>query len=325
MLHRSHAAYCLERFGRTFVTPLRIDRGHVLAMSARCSPRSGRREGYWPFLVGSAALVAPRRPRGERFDGLALLLFGLSVLPGLVLVRYFRTIEFAGRYLSLPTFWALAAVVHGLVGLACALAGRFRGLVLALGLVALVVAVPPAPPAPLTEARADAARLARGGDRRCCWRTTSTSTFRPSLAPRGVLVPIGAEGNLNRFPREPVSAAASGHGWSSAPCSGRPTGPDAGAARGAASPRRGRADPRARRSLVCRHAVERAAAPVPAPLAEDDVRLLVHPHADVTAPQLAQLDEEAVAERPHASGVEEPPSARGRASPDSTRSCPARS
>jgi len=116
-----------------------------------------------------------------------------------VLVRYFRTNEFAGRYLSLPTFWALAAAAHGLALLACALAGRLRGLVLAIGLVALVVAVPAAPPDPLAEARANAARLAAAGP--AVLLADYLDVYVPaSLAPRGVLVPIGAEGNLNRFP-----------------------------------------------------------------------------------------------------------------------------
>jgi hypothetical protein len=199
LLHRSYATDCLRQFGRTFVTPLRIDRGHLLANVGPVLASLRHEGGLWPFLVGAATLAAPRRTRAERFDGLALLLFGLSVLPGLVLVRYFRTNEFAGRYLSLPTFWALAAAAHGLALLACALAGRLRGLVLAIGLVALVVAVPAAPPDPLAEARANAARLAAAGP--AVLLADYLDVYVPaSLAPRGVLVPIGAEGNLNRFP-----------------------------------------------------------------------------------------------------------------------------
>jgi hypothetical protein len=162
-LRRRYAVECLERFAGPSSTPLRIDRGHVLANLGPVLASLRYEGGLWPFLVGAAAIAAPRRTRAERFDGLALLLFGLSVLPGLVLVRYFRDNQFAGRYLSLPTFWALAAAVHGLLLVACAPAGRLRQVVLALGLLAMVVAVPPAPPDPLAEARADAARLAAAG------------------------------------------------------------------------------------------------------------------------------------------------------------------
>lgn len=199
VLHRLHSVDCLRRFGRSFVTSLRIDRGHVLANVGPVLGSLRHEGGLWPLLVGAAALATPRRTRGDRFDGLALLAFGLSVLPGLVLFRYFRMNEFAGRYLSLPTFWAIAAAVHGLALLACALAGRFRGAVLALGLVALVVAVPKAPPDPLADARADAARLVAAGP--AVLLADYLDVYVPaSLGPPGQLVPIGAEGNLDRFP-----------------------------------------------------------------------------------------------------------------------------
>jgi hypothetical protein len=199
LLHRLHATDCLRRFGRTFVTSLRIDRGHVLANVGPVLASLRHEGGLWPFLVGAAAIAAPRRTRGERFDGLALLVLGLSVLPGLILVRYFRTNEFAGRYLSLPTFWAIAAAVHGLVLVACALAGRFRGPVLALGLLALVVSVPSAPRDPLAGARADTARLVAAGP--AVLLADYLDVYVPaSLGPPGLLVPIGAEGNLDRFP-----------------------------------------------------------------------------------------------------------------------------
>jgi hypothetical protein len=258
VLHGRYAAYCLQRFGRTFVTPLRIDRGHVLANVGPVLASLRHEGGLWPFLVGAATLAAPRRTRAERFDGLALLLFGLSVLPGLVLVRYFRTNEFAGRYLSLPTFWALAAAVHGLALLACALAGRLRGLVLAIGLVALVVAVPAAPPDPLAEARADAARLAAAGP--AVLLADYLEVYVPaSLAPRGVLVPIGAEGNLNRFPGT-VAELRPGR-VVLAPCA--LDRPDGTLEQHGALLRRVEAAPvPAHGGPWCRHAVERAGAPV---------------------------------------------------------------
>jgi hypothetical protein len=259
-LHRRYAVDCLERFGRTFVTPLRLDRGHLLANVGPVLASFRHEGGLWPFLVGAAAIAAPRRTRAERFDGLALLLFGLSVLPGLVLVRYFRNNEFAGRYLSLPTFWALAAAVHGLLLVACALAGRFRGVVLALGLLALVVLVPPAPPDPLAEARADAARLAAAGP--VVLLAEYLDVYVPaSLAPRGVLVPVGAEGNLDRFPGT-VAEIRPGT-TVLAPCAlDRPDGTleqhGALLRRVEAPPIPGHPGP------WCRHAVERAAPPAPA-------------------------------------------------------------
>ena len=199
-LRRRYAVECLERFGRTFVTPLRIDRGHVLANLGPVLASLRHEGGLWPFLVGAAAIAAPRRTRAERLDGLALLLFGLSVLPGLVLVRYFRDNQFAGRYLSLPTFWALAAAVHGLLLVACSAgrttpAGRARARPLRAGRHGATV------PSrnPLAEARADAARLAAAGP--AVLLADYLDVYVPaSLAPPGVLVPVGAEGNLDRFP-----------------------------------------------------------------------------------------------------------------------------
>jgi hypothetical protein len=177
-----------------------------------------------------------------------------------MLVRYFRTNEFAGRYLSLPTFWAIAAAVHGLVGIACALAGRFRGAVLALGLLGLVVAVPPAPREPLAEARADAARLATAGP--AVLLADYLDVYVPaSLAPWGVLLPIGAEGNLNRFPGT-VSELRPGR-LVLAPCA--LDRPDGTLEQHGALLRRIEAAPiLAHGGPWCRHAVERAAAPVPA-------------------------------------------------------------
>ncbi len=260
LLHRLHAADSVRQFGRTYVTSLRIDRGHVLANLGPVLASLRHEGGLWPLLVGAAATAAPRRTRGERFDGLALLAFGLSVLPGLMLVRYFRMNEFAGRYLSLPTFWAIAAAVHGLALLACALAGRFRGAVLALGLLALVVAVPTAPPDPLAEARADTARLVASGP--AVLLADYLDVYVPaSLGPSGLLVPIGAEGNLDRFPAN-LAELRPGR-LVLAPCAlDRPDGTleqhGALLRRIEPPPIPGHPGP------WCRHAVERAPAPVPA-------------------------------------------------------------
>jgi len=199
LLHNRHGTYCLRTFGTRFITPLRIDHGHLLSNVGPVLASLRSEGGLWPLLVGVVTAALPRRPRGERFDQLALLAFCFSVLPGLILIRYFRDGQFAGRYLSLPTFWALAAAVHGLVLLACAVAGARRGLVLGLGLVALVISVPSSPPEPLAGPRADAARLAAAGP--AVLLADYLEVYVPaSLAPLGVLVPVGAEGNLNRFP-----------------------------------------------------------------------------------------------------------------------------
>jgi hypothetical protein len=197
-LHARYSAYCLRTFGQRFVTPLQIDHGHLLSNIGPVLASLRTSGGLWPLLVGLLAVVTPRRPRTERFDGLALLAFGASVLAGLVLIRYFRTNDFASRYLSLPTFWVLAAAVHGVVLVASSLAGRFRQAVPAVALAALVITMPAGPPDPLAGPRADAARLAAAP---AVLLADYLEVYVPaSLAPLGVLVPVGAEGNLNRFP-----------------------------------------------------------------------------------------------------------------------------
>src|ERR1700748_1211896 len=97
------------------------------------------------MAIGILAVAAPRRPRTERLDGLSLLAIGASVLPALVLFRYFRMNDFAGRYLSWPTFWARMAAVHGVVLLAASVAGPFRRAVPVLALAALGIAIPAGP------------------------------------------------------------------------------------------------------------------------------------------------------------------------------------
>ena len=198
-LHRLHRAATFRDFGERYVTPVRIDRGHLLSNLGGVLASLRNAGGLWPLVVGLVTAALPRRSRSERFDQLCLLAFGCSVLPALVLIRYFRENHFAGRYLSYPTFWALSAAVHGVVVLACALAGARRGLVLALGLAALVIAVPSGPLDPLAGPRADAARLAARGP--AVLLAEYLDVYVPaSLAPRGTLVPLAAQGNLNRFP-----------------------------------------------------------------------------------------------------------------------------
>ncbi|RPH67750.1 MAG: hypothetical protein EHM78_20955 [Myxococcaceae bacterium] len=199
VLHGRYSVYCQRTFGQRFVTPLRIDHGHVLSNVGPVLASLRHEGGFWALVIGTLAVAVPRRPRTERLDGLALLAFGASVLPGLVLIRYFRDNHFAGRYLSLPTFWALAAAVHGVILLASLLAGRFRAAVPAVALAALVIAMPAGPADPLAEPRADAAGLAAAAP--AVLLADYLEVYVPaSLAPPGALVPVGAEGNLNRFP-----------------------------------------------------------------------------------------------------------------------------
>ncbi|HZJ54493.1 MAG TPA: hypothetical protein VFD38_10185 [Myxococcaceae bacterium] len=258
-LRARYSAYCLRTFGQRFVTPLRIDHGHVLANIGRVVASLRHEGGLWPLLVGILAVAVPRRPRTERFDGLSLLAFGASVLPGLVLIRYFRTNDFAGRYLSLPTFWALAAAVHGVVLLASSLAGRFRWAVPAVALAALLIAMPAGPADPIAGPRADAARLAAAGP--AVLLADYLEVYVPaSLAPRGVLVPVGAEGNLNRFPGT-VAELRPGR-LVLAPCAlDRPDGTLE--QHGALLRRTGETPIAAAAIHWCRHAVERAARPLP--------------------------------------------------------------
>jgi hypothetical protein len=198
-LHGRYSAYCLRTFGQRFVTPLQIDRGHLLSNVAPVLASLRNQGGLWPLMIGLLAVAVPRRPRTERLDGLSLLAIGASVLPALVLFRYFRANDFAGRYLSWTTFWALAAAVHGVVLIAASLAGRLRQAVPALALAALVIAIPAGPTDFLAGPRADAARLATAAP--AVLLADLLEVYVPaSLAPPGALVPVGAEGNLNRFP-----------------------------------------------------------------------------------------------------------------------------
>jgi hypothetical protein len=257
-LHGRHHAYCLRTFGERFITPLRLDHGHFLSNVGPVLASLRNEGGLWPLLLGLATAALPRRPRGELFDQLGLLAFAVSVLPGLVLIRYFRDNQFAGRYLSLPTFWALAAAVHGLLLLACALAGARRAALLALALVVLVLAVPSGPPDPLAGPRADAARLATAGP--AVLLADYLDVYVPaSLAPRGALVPVGAEGNLNRYPGT-VAELRPGR-LVLAPCAlDRPDGTLL--QHGALLRRTPKAPIAAAAGPWCRHTVERAAGPV---------------------------------------------------------------
>jgi hypothetical protein len=258
VLHGRYSAYCQRMFGQRFVTPLRIDHGNLLSNIGPVLASLRNEGGLWALVIGTLAVALPRRPRGERFDGLALLAFGMSVLPGLVLIRYFRDNHFAGRYLSLPTFWALAATVHGVVLVASSLAGRFRRAVPAVALAALVIAMPAGPVDPLAGPRTEAAALAAAAP--AVLLADYLEVYVPaSLAPWGALVPVGAEGNLNRFPGT-VAELRPGR-MVLAPCTlDRPDGTLE--QHGALLRRTDEPPIAAGAGPWCRHAVERAARPV---------------------------------------------------------------
>ena len=238
---------CLRRFGRTFVTPLRIDRGHVLANVGPVLASLRHEGGLWPFLVGAAAIAAPRRTRASGSTGSRCSLFGLSVLPGLCSSATSGPTSSRAATCRFPPSGRSRPRCTG----SCSSPARWpdgsAGWCSRSASLALVVAVPPAPRDPLAEARADAARLAAAGP--AVLLADYLDVYVPaSLAPPGVLVPIGAEGNLDRFPGTVAELRPGMHG--SRAVRARPAGWDAGAARRAPPPRRGPADPRAPGSLV---------------------------------------------------------------------------
>ena len=254
-LHRCYNSFCVRVFGRTFITPLQLDRGHVLANVGPVVAALARTGGLWPWLVGAASLGVPRRSREDRLDQLTLLLLAASVLPSFVLIRYFRQGEYAGRYFSLPTFWAIAAAVLGVLRALLASHRAARPWVLGIALGLLAVAVPASPPDPLAAARVEAARLAAAGP--AVLLGDYLDVYVPaSLAPRGVLIPIGKEGTLNRFPAT-LSELRPGR-VVLAPC--RLAGPDGTSEQHGALLRRVTAAPvESAGGQWCRHEVERAA------------------------------------------------------------------
>ena len=198
-LHRWYNSFCLRTFGRTFITPLQVDRGHVLANVGPVVAALARTGGLWPWLIGAASLGVPRRSREDRLDQLTLLLLAASVLPSFVLIRYFRQSGYAGRYFSLPTFWAIAAAVLGVARTLLATHRAARPWVLGIALGLLAIAVPASPSDPLAGVRVEAARLAAAGP--AVLLGDYLDVYVPaSLAPRGVLIPIAKEGTLDRFP-----------------------------------------------------------------------------------------------------------------------------
>ena len=256
-LHRWYDRFCVRTFGQAFITPLHVDHGHLLTNVGPVVAALARSGGLWPWFLAAASLGVPRRSRADRYDQLALLGLAASVLPGLVLIRYFRESEFAGRYFSLPTFWALAGAVLAVLRTLLASSRAARPWVLGIGLGLLAVAAPAGPRDPLAGARAEAARLAAAGP--AVLLGDYLDVYVPaSLAPRGLLVPIGKEGTLNRYPGT-LSEFHPGR-VVLAPCA--LDGPEGTFEQHRALLRRVEATPiEAAGGPWCRHAVERAATP----------------------------------------------------------------
>jgi hypothetical protein len=202
-LHRWYNGFCLRTFGGTFITPLRLDRGNLLTNVGMVGIVFFRTLGLRPWLAAATAAAVtargPRRSREQEYDQLALVLLAASVLPGLMLVRYFRENGFAERYFALPVFWTLAAFVLAILERLMAWGRVQRHWVLGVALVLLAVAVPAGPRDPLAGPRAEAARLAAEGP--AVILGEYLDVYVPaSLAPHGMLVPIPRDGALNRFP-----------------------------------------------------------------------------------------------------------------------------
>jgi hypothetical protein len=198
-IHARYNAWCQRVFGERFVTPLRIDHGHLLANVVPVLASLRAAGGLWPLLIGGAALAVPGRSRSERLNLLSLLAFACAVLPGFVLIGYFRGNDFAGRYFSFPAYWALAAAVYGLALLASTLVRERQELVRAVALGVLVLLVRAGPSDPLAGPREEARALAGAGP--AVLLADYLEVYVPaSLEPGRVLVPVGAEGNLNRYP-----------------------------------------------------------------------------------------------------------------------------
>ena len=198
-IRRFYNAFCRQTFGEKFLTTLRLDRGHLRANVLSVLSTAWVTGVVMPLLVGAAVLPVPGRTRTERFNQLALVLLTLTPLPAYVVVRHFRENLFAGRYFSLSAFWAVAAAVYGALVLAGHLAGERRGALRLLVLLGVMVAIPAAPRDPLAKERREAAQLVGPAPRLLL--ADYWDVYVPaSLAPPGMLLPLGREGNTNRFP-----------------------------------------------------------------------------------------------------------------------------
>jgi hypothetical protein len=260
-LRGRYNASCREAFGEAFITPLRFDGGQLLSNLGRVVDKLRTEGGQVPLLLGAALALVPGRSRTERFNQLGLLALATAALPALVAIRYFRDNHFAGRYFAFPTYWAIAAAVYGGLLVLASLARHRSGWVLAAALLALVVAVPAGPPDFLAPQRAEAGALAAGGP--SVLLADYLDVYVPaSLAPPGALLPVGAEGNLNRYPATQAELQPGRRVL--APCA--LDRPDGTMEQYGALLRRTTAPPiPGARFAWCDHGVERAARPVRAP------------------------------------------------------------
>ena len=198
-LRRVYNAYCAREFGATFVSALKLDRGHLLSNLAAVVALGWRDGVLLPLGLAAGALALPGRAREERTNQLVLLALAVHLLPALVLVQHFRLNFFNDRYLAFPAFWAVAAAVHGGAELLGVLAPRRREMVTVLALVALAIAAPLSPPDPLAAPRSDAARLV-GTSERILLGDYWAVYVPASLARRGALAPLPLEHQASRFP-----------------------------------------------------------------------------------------------------------------------------
>jgi len=198
-IRRLYNAFCRRTFGEKFLTVLKLDRGHLGANLASVLGTSRAVGLVVPLLLGVAVLPVPGRTRTERCHQLAFVLLAVYPLPAYVLVRHFRDNLFAGRYFSLCAFWAVAGAVYGAAVLLCHLAGEREPALRLLILLGLVMTIPASPADPLAGERLLAARLVGPGQRLLL--ADYWDVYVPaSLAPPGTLLPLGREGNTNRFP-----------------------------------------------------------------------------------------------------------------------------
>jgi len=198
-IRRLYNWYSRISFGERYITPLLLDRGHLLSNVGEVLGATWRAGAMVPMLLGAGALAIPHRTRTERFTQLGFICLGLCVVPAYVLVFHFRSNGFPLRYFSYVTFWGIAAAIYGGVLLLSALVPRWRRAVPLAGLVALAAVVPAGPVDPLAQER-DAARRLVGQEPRVLLADYWDVYIPASLAPPGALIPVGADSNLNRFP-----------------------------------------------------------------------------------------------------------------------------
>ena len=305
-IRRFYNAFCKRTFGERFVTVLRLDRGHFRAQRPLRAEHGLGHRGRRPAAGGGGgasragadpdrALQPARRSSCSRC---------VRCRPT-SLVHHFRENLFAGRYFSFCAFWAVAP--------RCTERWCWPGIWPASG-----------------EARCGCWCCSRWAwpsprRRRIRWPRSGRLAARlvgpaprllladywdvyvpASLAPPGMLLPLGREGNTNRFPamqdelrpgRTVLATcaldAADGTMTQYGALLRRTPEPPIDAGQG---------------GPWCLHAVERPGGRSGAPVtsAEDGEGLLVHRHAGVVAPQRAQLDEEAVGQPDHPGVVEQP-------------------